>query len=227
MQLSEEFESDVLALHPELGCVFDDFDHAERAPLSEEVLGVPDLEFLLPSDELEDELMTSQVSGDGAGENSVAAMGSDEGEEELVVSVDDELVLTREEKEMELAARELKFLEAQRDFLQFKADADVGEAESENEQEPPVSDEVEEQKNRLEAARTQQQMLVDVINLHQQSLGDLHRLMIQASPLMHYVSFVQWLAYYNSRMRELTSGVFGVDVEDDAHDADGVVHSTG
>lgn len=32
-------------------------------------------------------------------------------------------------------------------------------------------------------------MLTDVMTQHKQSIGDLHRLMTHASPLMHYVSF--------------------------------------
>ncbi|EGZ12034.1 hypothetical protein PHYSODRAFT_517892 [Phytophthora sojae] len=173
-------------MNPELGCVFDDPDHDDHALLATEVLDLPDLELLLPSGELGDELLTSLLPDDELDENSVDAMGSEEEKEGLTVSIDDPSTLTSEVKETELAARELKFLEAQRDFLQYKADAKVVDVESENEQQRAIKQEVKKEKSRLEEARAQQNMLVDVIKLHQQSAGDLHRLMIQASPLMHY-----------------------------------------
>ncbi|KAJ8554893.1 hypothetical protein ON010_g9588 [Phytophthora cinnamomi] len=183
MEQHEDLEADVLALNPELGCVFDDFDHEKQSLLVQEVSDLPDLELLLPSDELGDELL---LLIDEMDENTVGAMESDEEEADVAVLVGDTKDLTPEQKETELAARELKFLEAQRDFLQFKAVANVGGGESENEQERVMNEEVEKEKNRLEEARTQQNMLVDVIKQHQQSLGDLHGLMIHASPLMHY-----------------------------------------
>lgn len=188
MEQLEDLEADVLAMNPELGCVFDDPDHDDHALLATEVLDLPDLELLLPSGELGDELLTSLLPDDELDENSVDAMGSEEEKEGLTVSIDDPSTLTSEVKETELAARELKFLEAQRDFLQYKADAKVVDVESENEQQRAIKQEVKKEKSRLEEARAQQNMLVDVIKLHQQSAGDLHRLMIQASPLMHYVS---------------------------------------
>ncbi|KAE9302998.1 hypothetical protein PF008_g22343 [Phytophthora fragariae] len=185
MEQHEDLETDVLAMNPELGCVFDDFDHEEDALLGAEVLDLPDLELLLPSD---DELLTSLLPDDEMDENTVGAMESDEEEAGLTVSVDELSALTPEEKETELATRELKFLEAQRDFLQFKADANVvdGENDNDNEQERGIKQQVEQEKSRLETARAQQNMLVDAIKLYQHSVGDLHRLMIHASPLMHY-----------------------------------------
>uniref|UniRef100_H3H3D8 Uncharacterized protein n=1 Tax=Phytophthora ramorum TaxID=164328 RepID=H3H3D8_PHYRM len=164
-------------LNAELGELFREFDSAHDAFLSDEVLELPDLELLLPSSGLSDDLLASLLLN----ESSAAAMECDEEEEVLTVSVDDPFKST----EMELAARELKFLEAQRDFLQFKAETGLkgGETEVGHEHEKKK---VDEQKSLLEEAKTQRSLLVNVLKRHQRSVGDLHRLMTQASPLIHY-----------------------------------------
>ncbi|OWZ12420.1 hypothetical protein PHMEG_00014422 [Phytophthora megakarya] len=160
-------------MNRELEDLFDDFDNVDHTFLSTEALELPDLELLLPSTDVDEELLDALVSEAEKEEFCASWMKSKEGAS-LTVSADDPLKLVSEQQETELVKRELKFLEAQRDFLQFKAASGLKCSRKEGE------------KIRLEVATTQQKMLVDVANQHQQSLGDLHGLMIQASPLMHY-----------------------------------------
>ncbi|GMF29974.1 unnamed protein product [Phytophthora lilii] len=156
-----EHRDEVVAMEAELEDLFDDFDHAGDATLSEEVLELPDLGLLLPPDDLGDDVLASLLPDEESDGNCIAAMESEEEEAGLTVSVDSPSELSPEEKEAELT-----------------------------EQQQDAKQEVEEEKNRLEVARVQQNMLVDAMRQHQQSMGDLHRLMIQGSPLMHYVSCV-------------------------------------
>jgi hypothetical protein len=173
----------------ELGSLLDDFDSGVDALLHDEVLNLPDLELLLPSSDFGDDELTALLSDGGNG--GVFPVESEEEDEEekqgLTVSVDAQLTRTPEEHETELATRELKFLEAQRDFLQFKAETNAGGLQDKKEGER-AKKRMEEEKRRLLLSRRQQNMLADVMRQHKQSFGDLHRLMTQASPLMHYVS---------------------------------------
>ncbi|POM61139.1 hypothetical protein PHPALM_29895, partial [Phytophthora palmivora] len=178
----EQFDSAAFAMNTDLSDLLDDFGSVNDTLLSEEMLDLPDLELLLPSDDLDEELLNSLVLEAENEVNCSGAMESEEEKEGLTVSVDEPLISMVEEQKTELMTREIKFLEAQRDFLQFKVTNGLKPTDSESESEW----EVEEEKRRLEVASTQQNMLVDVVKQHQQSLGDLHRLMIQASPLMHY-----------------------------------------
>ncbi|ETO62381.1 hypothetical protein F444_19700 [Phytophthora nicotianae P1976] len=178
-------ELDEFAMNAELGGLFDDFGCAEDMPLSDEVLDLPDLELLLPSDDLGDELLDSLLSDAASELNNDTAKESGEEGGRPAEPEDESSVLTPEEQELELVAREVKYLEAQRDFLQFRADATANGSQCEG-KESKRDGEVEEEKNKLERATRQQNMLVDTINLHKQSMEDVHRLMIQASPLMHY-----------------------------------------
>ncbi|KAL3658920.1 hypothetical protein V7S43_016061 [Phytophthora oleae] len=178
----ETLEGDAVAMHAELGELFADFGYADQALLACGMLDLPDLELLLPSGDLSDEVLDSLLSDAEKETNCGDAVESETEEEDLTVSVDGLLNLAKEQQEMELAERELKFLEAQRDFLQFKADTDVQCKETQKDGER----EMKEEKDRLQMATRQQNKLVDVMNLHKQSLQDLNRLMTQASPLMHY-----------------------------------------
>lgn len=172
----ETLEGDALAMDTELEELFADFGYDGEPLLSDGVSDLPDLELLLPSGDLSDDVLDSLLSETKYGD----AVESETEDEEVALSVDSSSSLTNQQQEMELAEREVKFLEAQRDFLQFKADTGVQSKEKYGEQE------VEEEKDRLQMATRQQKELVDVMNLHKQSLQDLNRLMTQASPLMHY-----------------------------------------
>lgn len=123
MEHREELVADALAMDTELGSIFDDLDSAEDTLLGVEVLDLPDLELLLPSGDLGDDLLNSLLPNEENEKNSVVAMELEEETQGLTVSVDGTLTLASEEQETELAMREIKFLEAQRDFLQFKAKA--------------------------------------------------------------------------------------------------------
>lgn len=175
----QKLEPDALAINAELNELLDDLDCTEDALLDDEVLDLPDLELLLPSSDLGDEELNSLLPDAMNEENSFTAIEFGEEKEALAVSVDHSSVLTLEEQETELVAREVKFLEAQRDFLQFKAEATARGLQYKNSE--SEGEEEEEKK-----ATREQAMLVDVMDLHRQSMRDLHRLMRQASPLMHY-----------------------------------------
>ncbi|KAG7380218.1 hypothetical protein PHYPSEUDO_007640 [Phytophthora pseudosyringae] len=174
----EHREPDALAMSVALGGLFDDFGCADDTLLSDAVLDLPDLELLLPSG---DALLDSLLSDAESEEKRLVAMESEQEEGALTVSVDGPSSLTQEQQEMELAAREVKFLEAQRDFLQFKAETGLETEKEEHERE------VGREKNRLDVATKQQDMLVDAMNLHKQSMAGMQRLLTQANPLMHYV----------------------------------------
>ncbi|KAG2767060.1 hypothetical protein JG687_00009257 [Phytophthora cactorum] len=184
MEHREELELDALAMNAELSGLFNDFGCTEDTLLIDEVLDLPDLELLLPSEDLGDELLDSLLPDAANEENRVSAMECEEGGEGLTVSVDGSSSLAVEEQERELVVREVKFLEAQRDFLQFRAEATANGLQFEDWENEGKQEEKE--KKRLEMATRQQTMLVDAMNLHKKSIGDLHRLMLQASPLMHY-----------------------------------------
>ncbi|KAG3250388.1 hypothetical protein PI124_g4953 [Phytophthora idaei] len=123
MEHREELELDALAMNVELSDLFNDFGCTEDTLLSDEVLDLPDLELLLPSEDLGDELLDSLLPDAANEEDSVSAIECEEDGEGLTVSVDGSSSLAVEEQERELIAREVKFLEAQRDFLQFRAEA--------------------------------------------------------------------------------------------------------
>ncbi|KAK1929652.1 hypothetical protein P3T76_014869 [Phytophthora citrophthora] len=175
----ETLEGDALAMNTELEELFAEFDNNNEALLSDGVSDLPDLELLLPSGDLSDDVLNSLLSET---EKEVNCEESEAEEEELIVPVDSSSNLTREQQEVELTEREVKFLEAQRDFLQFKEDTGV----QRNENKKYGEQVAEEEKDRLQMATRQQNELVDIMNLHKQSLQDLNRLMTEASPLMHY-----------------------------------------
>ncbi|KAF1327402.1 hypothetical protein FI667_g7668, partial [Globisporangium splendens] len=88
--------------------------------------------------------------------------------------------------ERELLQRELAFLQAQRDFLQFKADAAAAAVNAlERSEDATLREQAELEKQNLETVMRQQQMLAELAIQQQRSLRDLELLLLQ-SPLNHY-----------------------------------------
>lgn len=98
------------------------------------------------------------------------------------------------QRERELLEREARFLEAQRDFLQFKADAAASNLSSLAAQQQLDDDgnnngweaHAEDERRSLEAARRHQTMLADLLAQHQKSVCALEVALMQA-PITHYV----------------------------------------
>ncbi|POM72543.1 hypothetical protein PHPALM_10724, partial [Phytophthora palmivora] len=104
----EQFDSAAFAMNTDLSDLLDDFGSVNDTLLSEEVLDLPDLELLLPSDDLDEELLNSLVLEAENEENCSGAMESEEEKEGLTVSVDDPLISMVEEQKTELMTREIK-----------------------------------------------------------------------------------------------------------------------
>ncbi|KAF4317852.1 hypothetical protein JM18_007278 [Phytophthora kernoviae] len=158
---------------------FDGFGQDDDILLADVALDLPDLELLLDSEELGDDLLTSLLPNEDDGEWSAT-------EENSTVEGDNPKQLTAEEQELELVAREIKFLEAQRNFLQFKAESKAGNSNGQKQQHTKMKNELEQEKSGLEIATRRRTMLVDVMRRHKRSVQDLHKLLLQATPLIHY-----------------------------------------
>ncbi|KAG7399284.1 hypothetical protein PHYBOEH_009210 [Phytophthora boehmeriae] len=137
---------------------------------------LPDLELLLDSEELENDLLTSLLPNEDSGDWSAT-------EENSIVVSDNLKQSTVEEQELELVAREIKFLEAQRDFLQFKVESKVGYS---NVQTTETKNDLEQKKQELKVATRRRAMLADVMRRHKRSIQDVHKLLLQVTPLVHY-----------------------------------------
>lgn len=95
------------------------------------------------------------------------------------------------QRECELLAREATFLEAQRDFLQYKADAANSNlaslaAQGHEESGRGWETRAEDERRSLEAAQRHQTMLAELLAQHQKSVCALEVSLMQA-PITHYV----------------------------------------
>lgn len=103
----------------------------------------------------------------------------------------------------------MKFLEAQRDFLQFKADtANAALHALEGSQDTTLRQQAEVEKSNLQIVMCQQEMLAELAIQQQKSLRDLELLLMQ-SPLNHYVRvFFPYAAMHTHVCILLFSSVF-------------------